>query len=245
MKLFTAVVASVALLVCWTACGAPTIGYVETWSGAGTEGWAQSGSGGGLFGFSAGSGNPAGSLGMGFNSGSALPDSQSVFAQNSGNAANFLGNYQQYVAQGVVVSFDFYAQGFKPSTLELYFVDSGTGRTWTYGLDDSAVSVGAWTTFVVPIGAFGPNWSMTGPGSGSLAEFLTDLGNVTQIGIGLVRNNSTSQQLYGLDNFDVTLQVPEPETIWLLLAALLSMGVTFRGKVRGAMAWVKGGVGRA
>jgi hypothetical protein len=57
---------------------------------------------------------------------------------------------------------------------------------------------------------------------------LADFASVDQFGIELI-GSSGGLRRYDLDNFQFT--VPEPETVWMILIVLASLGLTFRGRL--------------
>jgi hypothetical protein len=66
-------------------------------------------------------------------------------------------------------------------------------------------------------------WNPTGADN-----FLADFASVDQFGIELI-GSSGGLRRYDLDNFQFT--VPEPETVWMILIVLASLGLTFRGRL--------------
>jgi len=136
--------------------------------------------------------------------------------------ADFLGNYIAEAAAvgGANITFDFTgASG--ADQLSLYFHSSaGVGdQTWYYALP---VSDGFFSVYVDSSGA---GWSSFDIG----ANFFTAFSDVDQIGIYVVNKDLISHD-YTLDNFQLS-PVPEPETIWMMIAVALSLGVTFRGRI--------------
>lgn len=138
-------------------------------------------------------------------------------------------------AEVVGVTFDFYVDGDSggttddgPGSLSLYFMGGGNNTAWTYNFYefgfDSALAEG-WHSFGITFDASG--WLPANAGGDSFEDSLT---SVTRIGIELISRAGTGVENYRLDNF--RLYYPEPGTYAVLAFALLSLGVTFRGKLR-------------
>ena len=134
--------------------------------------------------------------------------------------ATFTGNYLQYDPY-LTVNFKIYSDAQVPNKLALYLKGVG-GREWTTLL--STPTANGWTSYLVPI--YSVVWSQY---SGAPGVFLSDIASVTSFGFYIEQGSIDSSENYKLD--DMVLTVPEPETVWLILAALASLGVTFRGKL--------------
>jgi hypothetical protein len=209
----------------WAAHATPVINSPETWSNDGNvEGWEHSGDGS----YQHQDANDY--LQISFDAqGAPLPESSLTFADSDASGGRFVGDYGPYLGN-VVMTFRFLAETHAPSTMQMWFRSdaSGAERIWSYNLS-GPTTVGVWTWYSVPLGTFGPGWTLWSGSGSAQSDFLLDLTGVDWIGLRLVRNGSILAQNYGLD--DVKLMVPEPETIWLMIAALLSLGVTFRGRL--------------
>lgn len=212
-----------------TAYAVPTL-YAPATFESGTEGWYSSGDvsiSQGLLG-----GENALILNFGAQ-GVPQPEEGLAYAGSGSSFDRFVGDYSG-IGNDLLVQFRFYAESYQPSGLALYFHSDTSGRTWVYNL--GLPTVGVWAGYSVGMGSMG-GWAredLTPPDS---ADFLADLADVDWIGLYVIRNPNTSSQNYGLDDFQ--LAVPEPQTICLLLAAMMSLGFTFRSKVGSAMAGMK------
>jgi hypothetical protein len=100
-------------------------------------------------------------------------------------------------------------------SLTLFFV--GGGNEWVYESTQLA-GTGVFNDYVYSIGSL--NWIGTG-------DFAANFGAVDKFGIRLTGSSGPGSQ-YELDNFELILLVPEPETVWMILAVLASLGITFR-----------------
>ena len=124
----------------------------------------------------------------------------------------------------------------KPNALEMYFV--GTGEYWYYSL----APVGGWTYYTVNVGqsyvGAGQWYNLNGRNS---AQFLTDLGNVTEVGYYLTYEPGYNDQVYAMDSLTLLddYNVPEPGTMMFLGAAFVSLGLTFRRRLGEGLAMVK------
>ncbi|MBT3296768.1 MAG: hypothetical protein HN919_16535 [Verrucomicrobia bacterium] len=133
------------------------------------------------------------------------------------------------------VSFDFYSDANNgggtfdyPADLELYFMS--TSGYWRYDYDTTGLS--GWNTLSAGM-SFGSGWINYG-GTTDLATFDTDMASVTELGVLLTyQGASYGDQHYGIDNF--ALHYPEPGTYAVLAFALMSLGVTFRGKLNSGL----------
>jgi hypothetical protein len=133
------------------------------------------------------------------------------------------------------ITFDFWSNAdksvggdYRPAALEFYFVsDLGGGnetewRINIFGqLDTDSDSGWNYMDFWMYQGNFTHQY-------GALS-FAASMADVDQMGI-LISYTSQNGQEYGIDNFQ--LHNPEPGTYAVLAFALVSLGVTFRGKLR-------------
>jgi hypothetical protein len=103
-------------------------------------------------------------------------------------------------------------------SLVLYFINEG--NKYVYEAAQSAL-VGSFVNYSFNIGSL--LWNPTGADN-----FLADFASVDQFGIELI-GSSGGLRRYDLDNFQFT--VPEPETVWMILIVLASLGLTFRGRL--------------
>lgn len=109
-----------------------------------------------------------------------------------------------------------------PNALSLYYITSG-------GVTNTSSSV-------IDITGLGLNDSMTrrmniGSESswGVTDSFATDFGSITQFGFELFGGPYLGQQQFEISN--TYFPVPEPETLWMILAVLASLAVTFRSRL--------------
>jgi len=144
------------------------------------------------------------------------------------------------------MSFDFYAGANgngtgAPAGLGFYFQTTGN-HVWYYDILPAYIGDG-WNTYSLafsydadPYGSGGwygytDNTQTTPLGSG---DFTTDLGLVNGLGIWITYQDNNSDQIYGIDDFGLT--VPEPETYMVLGMALLTMAFVFRKRITDSLA---------
>lgn len=140
---------------------------------------------------------------------------------------NYQGNYGA-LGSGLTVKFDFNPQDVAPLAdggLQFYF-QSG-GNTW-YANGATTPLVTGNQTYRFNIGSASA-WT---PGIGNLADWATAFANVQEIGFTVNGPNSgASPQIYTFSNIELFLSVPEPETLWMIVMVLASLGITFRGRL--------------
>lgn len=156
-----------------------------------------------------------------------------TFAQQSGQpqmetdtiyteGGEHIGNYQ---IASLFLRFDFYAEDVLPLSSTLYLHSAVRDTTWEYVFANTAVDT--WTPHDVSF-LYSPDWS----GLGGASEFWADLADIDRIGISVVRDwPNAAQQDYGLDNWEY-YAIPEPNTFAVLTAAFLSLGLTFRRRLK-------------
>lgn len=121
-----------------------------------------------------------------------------------------------------------------PGGLRVYFISTSTNIIWYYNI--TSVSAG-WNTYSANIG-FG-SWYNT-DGYNSQSYFDSSLLDVDEVGILLTYQGGVDYESYGIDNFQLLdAPIPEPETYVVLGFALLSLGVTFRRKLRDQLAFLR------
>jgi hypothetical protein len=230
--IFGRITKTVALLVLCSASAyaVPSITYVETWTTAGDHGWTGSGD-------IASVNNAGGALSITFNAQEDNPIAFEGIVHTTGASPsdNFTGDYSQ-PANALSISsveFGFTSVGAQPAALALYFV-SVSGNEWAYNLTPAN------TTYTVGMRSMG-SWQGQN-GIFDNATFLTDisaLGGISWIGLYL-RQSGAGPSEYQLDDFHLNgTPVPEPETIWLMLAVLVSLAITFRGRLLDVMSQMK------
>jgi len=130
------------------------------------------------------------------------------------------------------VSFKFKDISGEPAELGLYFA-SANGDKWGLALwttpSTGQEPTSAWTTYTVGGFPLSANWyDLTGSAQAALATDMTD---VAAFGLYLSGGNN---QVFGLGDMQLSYTVPEPETVWLILAALASLGITCRSRIGNA-----------
>lgn len=217
----------------------PVLGVPEQWANDGSvEGWTKLNEVGAAVTLSHNDGSDY--LNINFAAqGSPNPGSVNVAADSGSSSGHFYGDYTPVQ----LVRFRFYAEDTLPSSISLYFYNTTSGRTWQYDLSNP-LTTGSWTTYIVPFGsdyvAEGTGWHGAAPGYTS-DDFLADMVAVDWIGLHIERFGTTGAEDYGLDDFE--LLIPEPETILMLLAALVPVAVTFREQLAGLISRLKGLIG--
>jgi hypothetical protein len=147
---------------------------------------------------------------------------------------DLLGNYRAFpagaktsVVEAIRFGFSPTGGGFTNSTLQLYFVN-GANEEWYY---DMAVASG-WNTYYANLD-FSSGWYTMDAGRFNSTYFFNDLTNVTQVGIVLNYPLFLTGQYYELDDFQLLDNpIPEPGTYAVLTFALLSLGITFRRRLK-------------
>lgn len=164
-------------------------------------------------------GNPNGYYRLAF-SPTELPTEQIEYIYN--NDANHVGDYS-----GLNVSFSFYvAPVSAPAvSLNVYF-QAASGTIW---YNEFTVPANLWSSVAMDFSSAASGWTTLGA-----TDFLTDITDITQIGIQVHHfNNNGSGFTYGLDNWTTYAPVPEPESFALALVVLASLLFTFRRSILG------------
>lgn len=233
----------VALLFVAASHAAISLDYVETWDNPadGMRGWESDGNY--VPSIPVGVNNNFGQYAVEINfdsqgAGPPIPQYARVYADDDASNAfggNFAGNEDYYLpGEGRYdVSFDFYANDYVPSQLEIYFSSDTTGREWRRVIDTSSLSLNSWTTYTIAM-TYDTGWT-AGPGLG-WGDFVADLQDVDTIGIWVYRNTSLDAQAFGLDNWEVNFVIPEPETYAAIAVALLSLALVYRKKLNESLA---------
>jgi len=173
-------------------------------------------------------------------SGDFSPGEDVIFTTGSNLAGDL-----DYGLEGMAIGgiqFDFYAgalgegSGGAPDALTVYFQGDG-GSVWFYNIDTSLISDN-WATYYVSMGS-ATGWegyASNAVGASSLAsgDFVGDLADVDRVGISIQYAADLDGQVYGIDDFGLT--VPEPETYLVLGMALLSIAVVFRKRISDSLA---------
>lgn len=144
------------------------------------------------------------------------------------------GNYSAAGIGGgpapTTIKFNFTTLNYSEAPLELgvYFVTDG-GNKWLYSL-----ATPGYGPFDVRIDTYA-GWVSQGPFGLDGTQFLLDITDIYTIG--LYFQGGAGGGTFYADDFEIG--VPEPETVWMILAVLLSLGVTFRSQLAGMAGQVK------
>ena len=156
-----------------------------------------------------------------FVGGGAAPDAW-IYAKGG----NFVGDLTGY-GVNLNVNFTFNSIDVAPNQtpnagLYVFFL-AGNGDLWSYSLA-APVTTGI-NYYGVNIGS-GNGWTTTNT---PLSSFWSDLSSVSQFGFEVVGGNLNADQRYQFS--DVYFSIPEPETVWMMLAVLASLAITFRSRL--------------
>jgi len=161
---------------------------------------------------------------------SSAPRVASLYA----TSGNFLGNFNAEIPTGMGLGVEFNLKtgnSYNPdsSAMWLYFV--GNGRTYylsdTRAQPDNTLPTFTHYSFVIGSQA---NWVLADDPF-NMSNFVGDFGSVTQFGIKFVGAANTDERLIYLDDFEIKVLVPEPETVWMMVMVLASLALTFRGRL--------------
>lgn len=205
------------MAVCATVFAAPIIPTIDEFNGS-DDPWTATGNA------TINSGNPV----LDFTISAGMGSDGWVYTQD----ADFLGDYPTAAAAvgGANISFQFTgASG--ADQLSLYFYSSSDNGTWYYALP---VSDGYQSVY---IDSSGTGWT-TFDGT----SFAVAFADVDLIGI-YVANADLLSHNYTLDDFQLN-PVPEPETVWMMIAVAISLGITFRGRIMEVAGHLKARVAR-
>lgn len=148
-------------------------------------------------------------------------------AKLSATSGNFIGSFQD---ASLSVKFTLNSIEMAPAqqqgALSLYFVSGG--NTWYYDKLYSPISSGL-TPYQVVMGVQG-DWTQIGGTPGAI--YWNDLLTVSDFGFTLRGANNYVTQNYEIQDVEFTeFTVPEPETVWMILMVLASLGITFRSRL--------------
>lgn len=141
--------------------------------------------------------------------------------------SNFTGDFFTG-GPDLLVRFTLTAQTVAPASLNLYFMSAADGGSvWNslVHLNLNSMTVGVPRTYSMYIGAASAWELYSGPGS----SFSSAFASVSEFGFELVGANYGASQGYQIS--DVYFAIPEPDTIWMALAVLLSLLITFRSRI--------------
>ena len=139
---------------------------------------------------------------------------------------NFVGSYVA-LPSDTFISFEFRSSGATPVPSEMYLYFMSNGSEWRYFFDDTTYTTG-WNLYSATIGSNLGGWNLYSDGGSQ--GYSLDLDTITEIGVFLVGGSELSD-IYQFRDFEIG--VPEPETVWMILAVALSLGMTFRGRLAG------------
>lgn len=148
----------------------------------------------------------------------------------------FTGDYTTLGAGNLALTFTFNPVDVVPDAgnggLRLYFVNDG--RTWSSVTSITPLATGP-RTYSVFIGD-ASYWTPDGNYAGMWG---TDFASVDSIGFLLTGPNGGVSQEYQFYDMKLHLIVPEPESVWMALIVLASLGITFRGRLSEMASQVK------
>jgi hypothetical protein len=148
----------------------------------------------------------------------------------------FVGDYSARGGANLALTFTFNPVQVVPDSgnggLRLYFVNEG--RSWSSVTSITPVLTGP-QTYNVFIGS-AANWT---PDGNYAASWGTDFQSIDSIGFLVTGPNGGTIQEYQFYDMQLQLIVPEPETVWMIMMVLASLGLTFRGRLGGIAAQVK------
>ena len=228
-KILSITVAVMAMAV--SSWGTPVLGWVETWdAGLGTGGnWDYA---------VLGDGAPYSLANSGQTLQLTMPDTTvpyaSMFANATSSGGKFSGDYYSIAtallaaSSNLIVQFDLQTinnYNNNDGAMVLYFL--GNGNEYVYAGSLTQPSPGVLTAYELAIGSSAV-WNNLNNGT-----FSADFANVTEFGFKFVGSSDTAAHPIQLDNLTLIqgYMVPEPETIWMLLAVVLSLAVTFRTRL--------------
>ena len=157
-------------------------------------------------------------------------------------AGDLTGSYTAFPPHStelVGIAFDFYAggggpDGDAPQEMGAYFIGAN-GESWTYAFNPANITSGWGTYYANFAGGSGwLGWGSTPFDGTALGGIGAALADVTQVGVYITYLSEQAGQIYGVDNFGLT--VPEPETYMILGMALLSVAVVFRKRITDSLA---------
>jgi hypothetical protein len=135
----------------------------------------------------------------------------------------------------LTINFDFYAQTTAPGALALYFATAT--HIWAIDVLSLYTPAVGWNSELAIPTSYSAGWAPQN-GAWTESDFLTDWASVSWLGF-YVQASSPATEYYGFDNLHLNLSVPEPETLWMIMAVVLSLCVTFRGRIAELLAQLK------
>jgi hypothetical protein len=141
-----------------------------------------------------------------------------------------------FTASGALaIQFELLTFGNTPGELQLYFGNTGSAHIWAIDLiamSGAPVANGV-TTYSATFDSAG--W-IGQNGAWTMGDLASDWGQVAWLGL-YIQGSSDLAETYGMDN--MTLTVPEPETVWMILMVLASLGFTFRSRLASVAGMIK------
>ena len=118
-----------------------------------------------------------------------------------------------------------------PNSMWLYFVGGVGNHTYYYNgsMTQPNINVLTFTPYSFVIGSQA-NWLQSDPYATGW-NFTDDFGSVTEFGIGFLGSSDAGSRKIYLDDFEIKVLVPEPETVWMMVMVLASLALTFRGRL--------------
>jgi len=168
-----------------------------------------------------------------------------VYADAGSSGGNFVGDYYglantlHSASSNLVVKFTLTTlnnYNSEADSMWMYFV-SRNGHQYFYNQSLSQPAINTPTPYHFVISSQ-DNW-LWNPNLGW--DFVNDYGDVTAFGLGFSSTLAGGDHIIQLSGFELAqeLVVPEPETIWMMVVVLASLGLTFRSRLTDIGAQVK------
>jgi hypothetical protein len=220
---------TIGALALWMLCSAsamatPTLNTSPNWQTGDVDNWSQSGN-------ASVSVVSPGVLQISFLTAQPAPDGW-VTAGSGASLGNFTGNYTNANADRVLFTLN---TAVDPSQydLALYFKSGVEGNTWINHVASGLVN---YSVSLLTL----DNWAGFDFLGWNQDLLRTDLSDVTEIGLYLSQAGDGTPSIYQLDKFELsTMPVPEPESMWMILAVALSLMITFRVRLTEMVSRVK------
>jgi hypothetical protein len=234
-------------MACGNVGAVPSLTTNETWTNPGLAGWqVDAGLDNDITASNPGAGgNPGGYMRIQVDPAGILPGYGRVITTGVSPSDNWEGDYAVLGAGGggmypLTIDFDFYSQTVSPGELALYFQGT-SGRMWAFDVLALYTPAVGWDTLSVPTSYAG--WAPQN-GLWNQTQFLADWASVDWLGL-YVQASAGATEYYGMDNLHLVLSVPEPETVWMILAVVLSLCITFRARLAEIIGQLKAKTQRA
>jgi len=122
------------------------------------------------------------------------------------------------------LQFDFWQSNLVAGAVQLRWQSTSNSSVWRTTLTPPS-SLQTWTTLAQSLA----NWQDWRYPGATEAQYLSDLQDINWVGVYIYRN-TISEQIYGIDNF--SLMIPEPAECFMLMAAVITSGMSLRKKRR-------------